>query len=752
MLTQPVAASTRLAQWAARVHLSRKLAVAIATAALVSVLATAGALTGSGPFVSDARTVLILLYVDLVLVLLLSALILRRLVALWLERRRGSAGSRLHGRMAALFSAVAVAPAILVALFSALFLNFGIESWFSEPVRTAVEGSIAVAKAYVNEHRNVIRADVLRMAQDINRAAPRLRNNPPLFNKLVSTQAALRSLTEAMVFRRDGRILARTGLTFSLTMGPAPVEAMREADDGDVVILSGDNDDRVRALVRLDAFVDSYLFVGRFVDPQVISHLTRTQEVVTEYEQLEGRRSGIQITFALIFAVVAILLLLVAVWVGLAVATRVVDPIGDLVMAAEQVSAGNLKARVAEGPVDDEIGTLSRAFNRMTHQLETQRQELVEASRQIDARRRFTELVLSGVSAGVIGLNSEARIDLPNRSALELLSTSTDALVGRTLAEAVPEMASLMEEVGSGPERRAGAQITIVRGGRARTLMVQVSAEERSGDSEGFVVTFDDISALVVAQRTAAWADVARRIAHEIKNPLTPIQLSAERLKRKYLSEITSDPTAFKSCTDTIVRQVADIGRMVDEFTAFARIPAPVMKFENVVAIAGETLALQKVAHPDITFETDFPDQPVRVRCDRRQVGQALTNLLKNAAEAIGGRTLPANGGTLPQGRIDISIRRRESKVIIEIVDNGCGLPVEGRERLVEPYVTTRAKGTGLGLAIVKKIMEDHGGKLMLVDRDGDGAQIGVTLLAEHEADKPMSSDAPKEGFASHGT
>ena len=725
------AVNTRLKQWVARVRLSRKLAGTLAVAALVSVLATAGALTGSGPFGPDPRTILVLLNVNLVLILVLSALVLRRLVELWIERRRGSAGSRLHVRLAALFSVVAVAPVILVALFSALFLNLGIESWFSERVRTALDESLLVAEAYLAEHKQVIRADVLAMAQDINRVALHLRNNPVRFNNLVATQAALRSLTEAMVFRRDGRILARTGLTFSLSMGPVPESAIDEADDGGVVILTSDSEDRVRAMVRLDGFVDSYLFVGRFVEPTVIGHTTRAQDAVSQYKRLEGQRSGIQITFSLVFSVVALLLLLVAVWVGLTVATRLVRPISGLVAAAEQVRAGNLKARVPEGKEDDEIGILSRAFNRMTGQLEGQRRELIEANRQIDARRRFTESVLSGVSAGVIGLDAHGKIELPNRSALELLESTTSALVGRMLSEAVPEMTSLMTQAETRPERRASGQVTVVRGGRARTLQVRISAERRADETEGFVVTFDDISALVVAQRAAAWSDVARRIAHEIKNPLTPIQLSAERLKRKYQREISSDPKIFASCTDTIVRRVADIGRMVDEFSAFARIPAPVLKYEDVVVVARETMVLHDVAHPEISFESHFPAHPVRVRCDRRQLAQALTNLFQNAIDSIGSRDLPSAEKDSGAGKIIVSIKEDEGGVIIDVADNGRGLPVEERERLLEPYVTTRAKGTGLGLAIVKKIMEDHGGELALYDRRSGGARIRLILPTE---------------------
>ena len=745
----PVSPLTRLGLWAARIGQSRWLALGLSIAALLFGGATFGALSGWGVFGPDPP-VLVLLYVDLVLVLLLSAVVMRRVVKLWVERRRGSAGSRLHTRLAALFSVVAVAPAIIVAVFSVLFLNLGIESWFSDRVRTALDESLAVAKTYLDEHRQIIRADALAMANDINRAAPRLRENPALYNRFLETQAALRSLTEVMVFRRDGRVIGRTGLTFSLLFEPVPLDAMEKANGGDVVILTSDTEDRVRALVRLDGFVASYLYVGRFVDSRAIGHMERTQSAVSQYQQLEGRRSGIQITFALIFGIVALLLLLASVWVGLTFATHLARPITGLIAAAERIRKGDLAARVAEGPADDEIGSLSRAFNRMTDQLESQRRELVEANRQLDARRRFTESVLLGVSAGVIGLDSEGRIELPNRSALVLLSNQHDELIRRKLAEVVPEMGALVDEAMKRPDRRAEAQITLVRGGRTRNLLVRIGAERLGGELGGFVVTFDDITALVAAQRTAAWADIARRIAHEIKNPLTPIQLSAERIKRKYLKEIRSSPEIFTACTDTIVRQVNDIGRLIDEFSAFARMPAPVFESENVVDLARQAIDLQEVAHSAITFVEDFPDSRVMLHCDGRQAVQVLTNVLQNAVESIECREPPANGELEP-GTVRVKFDLIGDHVIIEVRDNGCGLPLDLRDRLAEPYVTTRANGTGLGLAIVKKIMEDHGGELVLEDDPGGGACVRLIFnAAEREPAMDIAtSTTPK--VVSHG-
>ena len=744
----PEAASpwTRVGLWAARVRLSRILAVTLTIAALVAGVLTYVALSGSGTVGHGPQNILVILIVDLVLVLLLSAVLLRRVVSLWIERRRGSAGSRLHVRFAALFSVVAVAPAIVVAVFSVLFLSLGVEAWFSERVRTALNESLAVAEAYLNEHRQMIRADALAMANDVNRAAPTLANDPKRFNRFLETQAAIRALTEVMVFRPDGRVIGRTGLTFSLIFEPVPLKAIEKARDGEVVVLTSKYDDRVRALVRLAGLVDAYLYVGRFVDSRVIAHMERTQRAVSEYKRTEVARSSIQITFALIFGIAALLLLLASVWLGLSFATHLARPISQLVGAAERVRAGDLSARVAEGPADDEIGGLSRAFNRMTDQLESQRAELVEANLQLDTRRRFTESVLSGVSAGVIGLDSEGRIELPNRSALVFLSARPDALIGSKLSAAAPEMGALMEQAMRHPDRRAEDQITIVRDGRTRNLLVRISAERLGDELEGFVVTFDDITALVTAQRTAAWADVARRIAHEIKNPLTPIQLSAERLKRKYQNEIKSDPEVFANCTDTIVRHVGDIGRMIDEFSSFARMPAPVFRIEDVLELARQAVGLQKVAHPDIAFVEAFPDGPMAMRCDGRQVVQVLTNLLQNAVESIESRD---RDHALEPGEVRVGVEATSERVVIEVRDNGRGLPADLRDRLVEPYVTTHSKGTGLGLAIVKKIMEDHGGELVLEDGERGGACVRLIFPMSQPEQAEESSKSRK--VASHG-
>ena len=717
--------SRQVLTWASRVGLGRKLALALALAAVSSGVATYAALAGWPPFHDNPRAVLLLLYVDLVLLLGLALVIARRLVEVWMERRRGHAGSRLHVRLVAYFGLIAVLPTITIALASYFFFSFGVESWFSQRVRTALSESMAVAEAYLHEHQDTLRGDIAHMAWDLNRQAPILSADPENLQQVLDLETGLRSIDGAVILDAQGHALVQSGIAYTLALDVPPEWVFKQANEGDVVVLPSANEDRVRALMRLDRFGDLYLYVSRSADAVILNRVEQTQRAVSEYQELEGRRSDYQITFAAVFLVLALLLVLAAIGAGLTFATRLARPISALATAAERVGGGDLTARVSEGGDDEEFTNLSRAFNRMTKRIETQQRELIEANRQVDERRRFTEAVLSGVSAGVIGLDRDGRINLPNRSASFLLSVDLDGRIGESLATAVPEMARLLEEATRRPDRLAQAQIEIPRDGRSDTLHVRIAAERLGGETQGYVVTFDDVTELLSAQRKAAWADVARRIAHEIKNPLTPIQLSAERLKRKYMREIQNDPDTFKICTDTIIRHVGDIGRMVDEFSSFARMPAAIIKTENLLEITRQAVFLQRTGASDIEFETELPAHPVYIACDARQVSQALVNILKNAVESIQGRD-----GDQPQGRIKVRLAETGDRVVISVEDNGRGLPSEGRDRLTEPYVTTRAKGTGLGLAIVKKVMEEHKGELVLEDREGGGARVKLIFPA----------------------
>jgi two-component system, NtrC family, nitrogen regulation sensor histidine kinase NtrY len=714
-------------------RLAARLALILAIAATLSGIATYVVLSGWMTVRSSIELVPALLYLDLILLLLLGALVARQIAHLVVARWQGLAGSRLHARLVGLFSLVAVAPAIVVAVFSVMFLHYGLEAWFSQPVSNALTNSLNVAQAYLDEHRDNIRADALAMADDLNREGPQLIAQPSLFQRLLEVQANLRGLTEAVVFQSNGEIIARTGLSFMLEMDRLPPGVLEQAANGDVVVTS-DEDDRLRAVVRLYNLFDTYLYVGRFVDARVLNYLDRTRAVVNEYRLLDVRRSSIQATFAAIFGAVALLILLAAVWVGLAFAHRLALPVSRLIRAADRVRTGDLEARVPDHDERDEIGLLSRAFNRMTEQLSSQRAELVFANNQLDQRRRFTEAVLGGVSAGVIGLDGQGRITLPNRSAASFIGSEPHELIGQPLLAVLPEAAGLLAGVATTPERPVEAQIELHRGEHTHTLLVRAAAQLTGSGIAGFVVTFDDITELLAAQRNAAWAEIARRIAHEIKNPLTPIRLSAERLKRKYLPQITQEPDSFAASADTIVRQVDTIGRLINEFSAFARMPAPVFDWESAADLVRQALHLQKSARPEIQFETQLPADNVRLYCDGRQVAQALTNLLQNATQSVIERQ-ESDGGRGSPGWIMVKLVESDRHCLIEVHDNGSGLPQGTADRLTEPYVTTRAGGTGLGLAIVKKIMEEHGGVLSLRNRAAGGACVALAFPAMQAVD-----------------
>jgi two-component system nitrogen regulation sensor histidine kinase NtrY len=710
-------------QWAGQVGLGNKIALALIVVAVMAGAATYAALTADAPF-GDAHTVYLLLNFDLVLFLVLALIVARRIVTLWVQRRQGTAGARLHVKFVTWFSIVAVVPAILVALFSIGFFYLGVESWFSDRVRTAVDESVVVATSYLEEHKQAIRGDILAMASDLNSVPIGTQE----FAVIVREQALMRNLSDAMVFDGLGNVKARTGITFMLGLDQPPLDAVEAARRGpsDVQVMTSNEQDRVTALVKL--YGDVFLYVARPIDPRVLAHISIAKEASEQYAQAEGSRSSLQIRVWLMFIVVALLLLLAAVWLGFHFARQLVQPVSELIEAAERVRAGDLDIRVAELPDADEVSILSRTFNRMTSQLASQRAELIEANRQLDKRRRFTETVLAGVSAGVIGLDLDGRITLANRSAAEFLGVEPATMAGRPFAEMLPEIAPILDNLSSSQLRQVQSQFDIRRPGLPqRSLLVRIAVEQQAGQVRGYVATFDDVSELLQAQRKAAWADVARRIAHEIKNPLTPIQLSAERLKRKYLKEIQSDRETFVTCTDTIVRQVGDIGRMVDEFSAFARMPQAVMRPELPGDLISQAIFLQRQAHPEIRFEWTKPTEPLKVECDGRQITQALTNLLQNACDAIAGRP-DEEGQTLPRGLIHVLLEGDENRVMITVTDNGRGLPIAERDRLTEPYVTTRVKGTGLGLAIVKKIMEDHAGTLEIKDNPGGGACVVLTI------------------------
>jgi two-component system nitrogen regulation sensor histidine kinase NtrY len=631
-------------------------------------------------------------------------------------------------RLVAMLGMIAVVPLVFVALVAAVTLNLGIESWFSTRVRTALDNAVGVARQYVIEQGRGITLDAGEMADGIQHDRSLFDDDHHVKVALMVEKLAImtndRGLIASFLIDSHGNELASSAkLKYTVALKPSAAD-IADAKAGRIVVDGDPETGIVHALIQLPALNDAYLLAVRAVDPKVFGYYQRTKVAVSEYNRLEQSRPQVQRNLAVLYAMVSLVILMAAIWMGLWFANRLAKPISGLIGAAERVSEGDLTAQVVVNRDDDEIGKLGTAFNRMTSQLSTQRSALVAANQVIDERRRFTETVLAGVSAGVIGLDADGQITIVNRAAARLLNAAPEELEGRHYAEAVPELAALIRRTISEPVGRASGEVTIKRTGTPRALSVQVNSE-RGPHASGYVVTFDDITDLASAQRTAAWADVARRIAHEIKNPLTPIQLSAERLKRKYGHEVSTDPEVFKQCTDTIIRQVGDIGRMVDEFSSFARMPTPVMHRENAQELLHQAMFLQRVANPQVAYDTLAPKEPVWFEADGRLVSQALTNVIKNAGEGIASRIL--TGDDTP-GRIVVAIEPADDRVVFRVTDNGIGLPAEHRHRLTEPYVTTRAKGTGLGLAIVRKIMEDHGGDIALRDVGSEEAGAEVVL------------------------
>lgn len=671
------------------------------------------------------KRMMTLLAVNVGLFALIIAIIATRVFWLWRTIRAGSANARLQQRIVLMFSLVTISPAIIVSIFSALFFNLGIQTWFNERVQRTVEESRAVAGAYLAEHKENIRADAIAMAGDLSQAADLVMSDPAEFNRTVATQSALRELTEAVVIQRN-RIIAQGRFSFALAFETLPQDVIDRAGSGEVVIMT-DETDRVRALIKIPEIADGYLMIGRLVDSKVIDHMENAQGAVREYENLKEQLDRLQMTFSIVFVALALLLLICSVWYGMVFASRLIRPIRYLVQASERVRGGDFSARIEDDGRKDEFGTLSRSFNRMTEQLEAQRSELMYANRRLDERRRFTETVLSGVSAGVVALDSDKNLTLYNRSSIAILNRINKILVeGENISNFLPEIEELLTKAETLLTDVEEGTVILTDKDRTITLHVRVTVEHVGNEIEGFIITFDDITQLVVAQRTAAWADVARRVAHEIKNPLTPIQLSAERLKRKYLKFITEDEENFIRYADTITKHVADIGKMVDEFVSFAKMPATRFMDEDIIALVKKSVFSAQVTCPNYDFQMILPDKPVLFKCDERQMTQVMTNLLKNAAEAI-----DECGERNEKGRIKVTVEQEPERLNITVEDNGSGFKTSDISKMLEPYVTTRSKGTGLGLSIVKKIVDDHNGMINIENIDNGGAKVTLSFLQQ---------------------
>jgi two-component system, NtrC family, nitrogen regulation sensor histidine kinase NtrY len=680
--------------------------------ALLSACLTFVVLTGLAPIKPTPVVVYSFILLNAATILLLVGIIIREVWQVMQARRRGRAAARLHIQIVSLFSVIAVLPAVVVAIVANVTIDRGLDRLFSGPTREVIQNSLIIARAYMQEHAQLIRGDILGMANDIAHARPLYDQDRQSFRELLTASAASRNLPGAMLIDKDRNILetAQTGIQLAFAAPSAEFLGNVDETEPEIAVLPEEN--YVAAVIRLRAFNDTFLYVARQLDPRVVAQLRQTEASVAEYAEIEARRLGLQVNFALMFAVIALTILMASILIGLNFANWLVAPIRRLMGAANMVSTGDLNVQVPVHRSEGDLAQLGETFNKMTQELRTQRDELVNASDLIDSRRRFIEAVLSSASAGIIGVDGSGSVAILNRSAEKLIGHAESETLDHPLSDVLPELDDMMKAAREGTQRLVQGQVTINRDGHERNLSVRVSAEQTSQSRDSYIITLDDITELVSAQRTSAWADVARRIAHEIKNPLTPIQLSAERIRRKFGKVITEDRAIFEQCTDTIVRQVDDIRRMVDEFSRFARMPKPVIEGEDVADTVRQAVFLMRVGHPDVDIVAEIKDEPLRAQFDRRLISQALTNIIKNATEAI--EAVPP--AELGKGRIDVIAVRENDDIVIDVIDNGIGLPKVSRARLLEPYVTTREKGTGLGLAIVGRVLEDHGGRIELND------------------------------------
>ena len=679
--------------------------------ALLSAIITFVVLADLTPITPTHDVVVTLLLANAFTVFVLLGVIASEVWQVVQARRRGRAAARLHVRIVSLFVVVAAAPAILVAVVASITLDRGLDRLFSTRTKQVIENSMMVADAYLQERAQIVRGDILAMAFDVSRAKPLFDQDRERFRQFLTAQANVRSLSAAMLIGPHTTIIEKADTKTEETTMPS-VAGLATVNDTEPQIGVLFDTNAVAAVIKLRGYDDAYLHVVRAIDPRVVAQVRDTQASVQDFAALEARRLGVQLAFGLMYTIIALAVLLSAAWLGLNFANRLVAPIRRLIGAANIVSTGNLYIQVPIHRSEGDLAQLGETFNKMTYELRTQRDDIMRARDVIDQRRRFTEAVLSGASAGVIGVSADGNITILNRSAEMLIGCVEADAIGKPLIEIVPELNEIFANAQNNYQRMIQGNVSINRNSRERNLSVRVTTEQSREEEHGYVITLDDITELVLAQRTSAWADIARRIAHEIKNPLTPIQLSAERLRRKYGKVITEDKAVFEQCTDTIVRQVDDIKRMVDEFSKFARMPKAVMTNEDVADTVRQAVFLQRVGNADMDIDLEIAEDPMPARFDRRLISQALTNIIKNATEAVMAVPETERG----RGLIRVFAVREGDDIVIDVVDNGIGLPKENRNRILEPYVTTREKGTGLGLAIVGRILEEHGGRIELRD------------------------------------
>ncbi|WP_348720906.1 PAS domain-containing sensor histidine kinase [uncultured Candidatus Puniceispirillum sp.] len=672
------------------------------------------------------RALKLLLAIDVVALLVLGYFVVRHVMQLWAERRQQVAGHQLHWRLAVLFGGITTLPVLIIALFSLFVVDYSLRGWFADRISVAINESVKVADSYFQEHAQSVTGDVLTMANDVNREALKLGGNRDIMGQYLSNQTALRNLSEAIIIDGTGEVIAKSRFAFAVTFTNLDDDWVEKARDGEVVVLRADDTNKIRAVVKLNSYIDAYLLVGRFIDQNVLAAVDRTRLAASDYQRLGIQQFDLQLSFAVLFGVVVLLLLISALWVGLNLATAIIGPLSAVINVADKVRGGDLRERVPSGAGIDEISRLGLSFNNMLDELARSRQQLVQANMQIDRRREFTEAVLGGVSSGVIGLDKDGRINLPNAAARKLLGLTDVEMIGKKLESLVPEFTHLLSIVGQKRRRFIEEQVVLERAKSRLTLRTRIASERVDDRIIGYVVTFDDVTDLLTAQRKAAWADIARRIAHEIKNPLTPIQLASDRLLRKFKPKDAVEADRFEEYVTIISRQVDDIGRMVDEFSSFARMPQPTMetvKLDELVEGQIDLFASDEVSY---NYERD-ETVSFTILGDAGLLRQAITNLLQNAKDSL-------NEHNVATPEIHISLAYSDGEINVMIKDNGPGFPDMNLDDLLEPYVTTREKGTGLGLAIVSKIVQDHNGSLTLKNDIQGGAIVVLTFPSDNDA------------------
>ena len=671
-----------------------------------------------GPFNVAGQSVWLrfFLLLDLIYVLLIVGIVLVKILYVLSQRRSRLAGSKLHFRLASVFTTMSLLPTITVAVFATVSINLGLEAWFSDRVQSVVGTSLSAARSYADEQRFALIDDIRSVAEDLQnfRKSRSFIEDDELRNELARLQSELqRGLKEAFILNGSGNIELRGERSYLFDF-EKPNEKNIKSATSDVVLIDDFNNNELRALIFLNGFGDRYLYLTREVDGTLFNLLDETQKTAILYQQMESDRTAYLFNFAVLYFALALLLIVSSVLFALWFAERLSKPIGRLAAAAKRVGAGELTTQVIEDEGDDEIAQLGRYFNQMTKKLKHQRDTLVDNTEQIEERRRLFDSVLSSVTSGVIVLDKNGKVNFTNNSANRLLNSKTDRTKKIQLIDIFPELNSLFQQLKTSKADNLQSEIRLLRSGRLENFLVRMGTMNEDTKLKGYVVAIDDVTNLVSAQRSAAWGDVARRIAHEIKNPLTPIQLSAERIRKKFTPLLGDKSDALKQMVEVITRQTDDIRRIVDEFSKFARMPKLKRKNEDICALVESIIVLQRAGQPTVSINFIKPETSIIIAIDATLINQAILNIIKNAGEAIEARKLKEKRNE-EKGIINVAIKDKSESVILEISDNGIGLP-QDRSRLFEPYVTTREKGTGLGLAIVKKIIEEHGGILKLED------------------------------------